>query len=107
MLFFLFSFSDPVKSFKTNSGPILRQANAFEREKVVGRHSSSARQVGSSESIRSGRLWHTLVIAVCVSCLGSRMLLSMINYVATDNAAGTLILRLVFVTDIERNLSER
>lgn len=54
MVFFLFSFSDPVKSFKTNSGPILRQANVFEREKVVGRHSLSVRRVGSSESERSG-----------------------------------------------------
>lgn len=53
MVFFLFSFSDPVKSFKTNSGPVLRQANVLEREKVVGRHSSSARRVGSSKSDRS------------------------------------------------------
>jgi len=30
----------------------------------------------------------------------------MINYVATDNTAGTLIPRRFFVTDIERNLSE-
>lgn len=44
MVFFLFSFSDPVKSFKTNSGPILRQANVLEREKVVGRRSLSARE---------------------------------------------------------------
>jgi len=33
MVFFLFSFSDPVKSFKTNSGSILRQVNVFERGK--------------------------------------------------------------------------
>ncbi|KAF2979590.1 hypothetical protein EK904_005646 [Melospiza melodia maxima] len=46
--------SDPVKSFKTNSGPILRQANVLEREKVAGRRSSSARRGGSSESDRSG-----------------------------------------------------
>lgn len=56
MVFFLFSFSDLVKSFKTNSGSILRQVNVVEREKVGGRRSPNARRW----QLRAGAIWVTV-----------------------------------------------